>query len=71
MNFIRKLFFTPVVVKWESTDLNYTVNGPRETGEFTARTFVGAWFWGQMYTFFHGRAGVYIYPALKSVAATN
>lgn len=59
LNFM-KYFTIPVEVEWEDTDLNYTVNGPRQTGKFLARNAIHAWFWGHMYTTFHPRAGVYI-----------
>jgi hypothetical protein len=71
MNLFKRLFFTPVVVTWETTNLNYTPSGPRRTGEFTAKTLFGAWLWGQCFTFFNQRGGVYIDPASAPAAQIN
>lgn len=58
-NFIKYLTI-PVEVTWEDTDLNYTVNGPRQTGKFLAKNAIHAWLWGTFYTMIHQRSGVYI-----------
>lgn len=58
--FIRKWFLTSIDAEWEDTDLNFTPNGPRKTGKFTAKSFITAWLWGQAFVFFKPRAGVYI-----------
>lgn len=55
-----KYFTVPVKVEWENTNLNYTVNGSRKSGNFIAKNWVRAWLWGQLYTTFNSRAGVYI-----------
>jgi hypothetical protein len=51
---------TEFKVTWDTTNLAYTRSGPRREGAHLMVGFLQAWWWGQVFTFWHPRGAVFL-----------